>query len=350
MEPTIRVLGRMTPEERLAFGVTEEQQREISDWVMARLGSVIGADGRGGTGTFIELQDGKTALLTARHVVMKCILTGQMTVARLESGVYSVEPSAIIIDSRKDAALLVFENGAFPGATIPYAEWSGRDPAITEGMRVIMSGIVGEWKHPNISTRTIPIVPCLNFWTTVSDPENPRGYLVCDVNEETSLLPTSFGGMSGGPCFSLDRRLLGVNTHEMRRKAGTNQGEFFVTPLAALDNLFQPYVPSSDSPTDYMQQKAFLAFLAVSQNDKHQRVFVMAHVEYFWSPSNLDHWDGRVGRIIGLHFEAPEGTARYFINTKSIFRWNDGNTDEDRLRALYEELEFFLPDTGFEWA
>ena len=77
------------------------------------------------------------------------------------------------------------------------------------------------------------------------------------------------------------------------------------------------------------------------------RIPAMVNVEYFWSRSNPDGPDGRIGRIIAIRFGAPDGAERYVVNTESVFRWYDGDTDEDRLRALHEELDFFLEDTGF---
>lgn len=168
--------------------------------------------------------------------------------------------------------------------------------------------------------------------------------MVCDVDEAESKLPRSFGGMSGGPCITTSRRLLGVNTGEIRRKAGSSPGEFYVTCLSDLRNLFEPYVVPSDAPTDYSYQKACLRFTAASQGNK---VPALVHVEYFWSDSDPDAPHGRVGRIIGACFGEAGGAARYTINTESIFRWYDGDSDEDRLRAASEELDFFLQGTGF---
>jgi hypothetical protein len=339
----------MTPEERQVFGVSEEEERRTRAWLRSRMGSILGANGRGGTGTFIELQDGRMALLTARHVVVRCILTGEMTVLRLaNSRTQSVEPRAITIDSRKDAALLIFDATSLAGDVVPYAEWSAEPPLITKGMPAIISGVVGEWKEPDLVTRTIPVTKWLDFWTAVTEPQGQEGYVVCDVDETNDALPRSFGGMSGGPFITLDRRLLGVNTGEIRRKAGSKKGEFFVTRLADLDNLFHPYVSPVDAPTDYMHQRGLLAFTAVNRRDRRQRVPAMVNVEYFWSRSNPDGPYGRIGRIIAVKFGAPTGAERYIINTESVFRWYDGDGDEDRLRAFHEELIFFLQDTGFE--
>jgi hypothetical protein len=344
-------LERVTPEELEAFGVTDEDARDTSEWLRLRMGTILGADGRGGTGTFIELPDGRAALLTARHVVVRCILTGEMTAARLtELGARSVEPLAIRIDCRKDAAFLVFNADELPGEVVPFKEWSQPAPELVAGIPAIVSGVVGEWKQPDLATRTIPATKWLRFWTGVTDPRDHQGYIVCDVDEANPELPKSFRGMSGGPCISTNRRLLGVNMGEIRRKAGAAQGEFFVTPLSDLGNLFNPYAPPADAPSDYMHQQGRLAFTAVSRNDKRVKVPAVVSVEYLWSRSEPDGPHGRVGRIIAARFGEANGGGRYVINTESVFHWYDGDTDEDRLRALYDELAFFLQDTGFEMA
>lgn len=342
-------LGLMTPEELQSFGVTEEDVRVLGDWLRQRMGTILGADGRGGTGTFIELQDGRVALLTARHVVVRCILTGEMTSARLtEPGALSLEPNAIRIDYRKDAAFLVFKSDELRGEFVPYAEWSQDLPELAAGMPVIVSGVVGEWREPDLATKTIPVTKWLHFWTGITETRDDRGYFVCDVDEADTALPKSFGGMSGGPCISTSHRLLGVNTGEIRRKARSSTGEFFVTRLSDLKNLFDPYIPPADAPTDYTRLEACLAFTAASRKDKRVRVPVVVQVEYFWSRSNPIRPHGRVGRIIAVRFGERRGAGRYVINTESIFHWYNGDSDEDRLRALYEELTFFLQDAGFD--
>jgi hypothetical protein len=162
----------MTPEEQKAFGVTR--------------GAGAGDHGvdspapRGcprrqrarRVGIFIKLEDGRIALLTARHVIVECILTGELTVSRLaQPGVRSAEPKAIRIDHRKDAALLVMNDGALPGEVVPYVEWSRGGQAISKGMAGIVSGVVGEWRQPDEKTRTIPMTMVLNFWTAVTEPD-----------------------------------------------------------------------------------------------------------------------------------------------------------------------------------
>lgn len=339
----------MTPEELQSFGVSEDDERATGDWLRQRMGTILGADGRGGTGTFIELKDGRVALLTARHVVVRCILTGEMTSARLaEPMACSIEPRAIRIDCRKDAAFLVFDASDLQGEFVPYAEWSPALPELAARTPVIVSGVVGEWKELDLATKSIPITKWLQFWTGITEPRDHQGYIVCDVNEADAKLPRSFGGMSGGPCITTSRRLLGVNTGEIRRKAGSSTGEFYVTRLSDLQNLFEPHVPPPDAPTDYMYQKASLGFTAASRENREVKVPAVVHVEYFWSASDPDAPHGRVGRIIGARFGEADGAGRYIVNTESIFHWYDGDSDEDRLRALYEELAFFLQDTGFD--
>lgn len=338
----------MTPEQLTAFGVTADEERDTNEWIMSHMGCVLGSDGRGGSGTFIELDDGRLAFLTARHVIVQCILTGEMTVSRLNSSgaAHSAEPDAIRIDCNKDAAYLILNANKFEGSRLPYAALSQLQKDISVGMPVIVSGVVGEWKQPDVIARVIPQIKVLYYWTGVTDPENDRQLIVCDVDESNSELPLSFGGMSGGPCFSLDRILLGVNIHEIRRKPGTKLGEIQVVRINKLKNLFEPFQVPPGSPEDYMRQEVTGIFWAIKQDNESQKVRMAVKVEFFWSLSNPDAKFGRFGRIIGLCLNLSEGAKRYPINCESVFKY-EGDTRADRLKALQEELDYFLMDTDF---
>jgi len=335
----------MTREEMEVFGVTEVQEKNIESWISSRLACIVGADGRGGSGVFVQLEDGHLAVLTACHVVISCILTGEITVCRMSSCQRSYEPTSIRIDGPNDVALLIVDRDLFDGAfSLLFSEWTCSSVNLSKGMPAIISGIVGEWKHINIKERIIPQFTKLHYWTSISNPDAQCGMISYNVDKSNSEIPNSFGGMSGGPAFSIDQKLLGINTEEVPLL-----GEILVTPISKLYSLHTPFQPSEKAPQDYMRQEAILAFEAKEQRtdktkNKKQHTGVtipmQVYVEYFWSRSSPDSNDGHIGRIFALRFRNSDSASRYIMNTEAIFRWYDGDTDEDRLMALKEELEY----------
>lgn len=334
----------------MAFGVTADEEQAANDWIMSHLGSVLGADGRGGSGTFIELADSRLALLTARHVVVRCILTGEMTVLRFRStsagAAQSAEPDAIRIDCNKDAAYLLLDPKKFEGDRLPYSSWSRSQKDVSVGMPVIISGVVGEWKAPDVTSRVIPQTKVLCYWTSIANQENDRQLMVCDVDESNSELPRSFKGMSGGSCFSLERTLLGVTVHEIRRRPGTKIGEIQVVPINAIRNLFEPFQLPPGSPVDYMCQKVRGVFWAVREDSSSERVRMSVNAEFFWSLSNPATQYGRFGRLVGLQLNLRGGAERYPINCESVFCY-EGSSAQEMTSALQEEISYFLLGTGF---
>lgn len=319
------------------------------DWIQQRLGCVFGRDGRGGTGIFIDLEDGGLALLTARHVVVGCILTGEVTVGRLDRpGLKSIAPTEIRIDNRRDAAFLLVDREILDVATVPHFEWSNRDVEISHGMVVIVSGVVGEWKAPDSENRRIPQIKTLHLNTQVVDPEDSRGRIVCYVDERHMQMPSSFKGMSGGPCFSEDRRILGIITEEVRRKPGTHDGEILVTRLADLRSLFEKMQPALSDLT--VQRQASMDFWAASDNPRGCRVNASVFAQFLSVGNPFEVSQERIGRIIAMKIVTPPAAERYIIQCCSTFTWSGGYTDEELQRALEEELAFFLRETGFTLA
>lgn len=311
---------------------------ETQKWIEERLASIFGADGRGGSGIFVYLEDGRLAVLTARHVVVSCVLTGALTIPISEPPCYSVEPTAIRIDGLNDVALLLIDSGIFSGEALSFKEWTCPGTKVYKGMSVITSGDVGEWKQLDPETRTISLIKVLHLCANVT---NSSGMITCDVDTSIVDLPTSFRGMSGGPLFSINRHFLGVNAEELSCSQGR---AILVTPVEKLTNLYTPFRPTENALLDYMRQPAKYEFWAVEKNGQ-RRIRMSVCAEYWWSKSSPDVPDGCIGRIISVQF----GTNTPAMDIELVFRWYDSNTDEERRKALEEELVFFLENTGFEF-
>lgn len=334
----------ISPENRKAFGVTEVEEGHLVNWVTNRMGRVLDAQGRGGSGTFIRLEDGQLALSTARHVVINCILSGELTVARLNAPGRSVEPKAIWIDTNKDAALLLLHEEKLTGDAIPYGDWPGWDNELVEGAPAIIAGVVGDWTAPSIVDRNIYQTKILYYWTGVSDLNN-NDLIICDVDESNIELPDTFSGMSGGPCISLSRKLLGVNTAEKRRKPGTMKGEFLITRISALSNLFDRF-SSFPSDADCEFKAKSIVFDATELNTG-KRAEMTVLVGFNRSGSNLHEKYGHFGIIRGLVILNSSDTKRYRINCIHKFDVSGEGAEEDRAQTLRDELAFFLGDIDF---
>jgi len=226
------LLTVMNESDRVKFGITEKDEIEITEFILRRVGYVFAKNGRGGSGIWVETLDGRTALLTARHVVIAAVLSGELSVSYFASGVArSVGINALSIDPTHDAALVYpFEPSLVP-ERLSVEDWDPAGmPAIHGGAPVISTGVPGEFKAtPNVELRKIDWMKTLLYWTAVIDPERD-GAIVCDVDESNPNIPKSFRGISGGPLFDINRRLLGVNWAEKRRIKGGTDGVLRVTP------------------------------------------------------------------------------------------------------------------------
>ena len=336
--------GSITAEECAAFGVTQDEAREISTWLLERVGYAIGSTGRGGSGIFVEAPDGRTALLTARHVLIPCILSGEVTVAHYASGkARSVETNALRMASRADAALIFLPPDSVSLPRLSRSDWDPlAAPALSKGVGLISVGAPGIWKSkPDLARRVIDTMKTLLFWTAVIDPRDNSGFIVCDVDENIKSLPSTFRGMSGGPVVDTDRRLVGINKGEYRKAP---DGRLLATPRDAWKDLYYPFEPPDDMPTDYVRQAAILGLKARHEaaDPRATPVDISLACEFLWSPSKPEHQYGEIGRVFAVTFGSSAETTRYIANTESIFFLPPGHDDESRYQALREEAQFFL--------
>lgn len=342
----------MTPEERALFGISEQQEQEISSWVLERVGYVLGATGRGGSGVFVELPDGRTALLTAGHVLIPAILSGEVTVAHYNSGkAVSVEPAAVRMARRADAALIFLPATLTIPARLPTADWDPRGGGVAApklGDGLISAGAPGAWKaEPDLARRVISSMKTLLFWTAVIDPKDHDGLLVADVDEKLQDLPSTFRGMSGGPVFTIDRRLIGVNHGEHR---GVSDGRLYAVHRADWDDLLHPFDPPADMPVDFNRQEMGAVLYARHElaPSNSAPVLFTFEAEFFWSPSNPDHQYGEIGRVVCVTVGNSPETRRYRINVESIFHLPPDHTEEERAGELQREAMLMLKSMRYE--
>lgn len=110
-------------------------------------GVVVGATGRGGSGTCVQLEDGPIALLTAKHVVIECLRnTGRVAIAAY--GKPFGDPLEIRMDSSQagDAAYLVFQTARTPEEFVPFSKWTTSRTDLVLGQRVIACGYPGAFR------------------------------------------------------------------------------------------------------------------------------------------------------------------------------------------------------------
>lgn len=331
-----------------AFGLTETQASELSDWIQARVGHVLGASGRGGSGVFVEAPDGRTALLTARHVLIPAVLSGEASVVvphGPDKG-RCAKVVALRAARRADAALLYLETDVSV-ARITLREWDPRMmPQVLRGQGVVAAGAPGEWKStPNLDERSIELTRVLLFWTALTE-TNANGQLQCDVDESVRALPRSFKGMSGGPMFDLQRHLIGINKSEHR---DVLDGNLFATRRDAWEDLFHPFEPPPNAPTDYIIQKALHTFRVRPRGSAGDTGTIDAAFlcEFLWSPSEPDYRYGELGRVTGMQLALGQGPENYIINIESTFHLPSNHDEVSRREALEEEVRFLLDSMGY---
>ena len=326
------------------LGITESQYQETNDWLMARMGCVLGSSGRGGSGIFIELKDGNKALLTAKHVLVRVVASGEVSVSSTASeSTYSIEPRAIRMHPRMDIAYMIMPKEMLIPAYIPYNNWFAERPVNPNGEQAIFAGAVGEWKsQPNLLNRSIHTTKILQIWTdTEKCLEDPEEVCIA-INRENAGLPESFAGMSGGPVIDRTKSLLGIMVRENFRPHPTQV--FFIPQKYALD-LCTPFVPASDAPTDYEMTPCGIDFYAKDRIGEIEGPILCRLFFEFWkSRKHPDATRGLLCRTTGLLI--GNGT-RYPINVESIVDiYEESHSQINQLMNL--EAEMILNSSNFK--
>ena len=311
----------------------------FSDWIHARLGYVFGNDGKGGSGTSVQLMDGSSALLTARHVVIDCILTGSIQVGNVGDQHMAI-PKRIWISARTDAAYIISSNPNPRSETLSFADWTSPPLHISAGHLVYPSGVPGSWKIIDSEKRALPRIKALVYESTLANPPQQGSFIICNVNEKDLRLPKSFRGMSGGALFSADKRFLGILDSEVRDGSGGGERKIRVTPIQDLEELHGP----NQLPLPiHMGQKVDGKFPLVQIGNPTRKAVIQVHGDMCRS---LIQPGFSFGRIRMIRFLTPPEAADYSITMESIFYPTD-DSDAGRKAAFDQELRLILSSIGW---
>jgi hypothetical protein len=280
-----------------AFGFTKKlQARRLYEWTRRRMGLAFDADGKLGSGVFLRMRNGHVALLTARHVVVAHLLSGDLTMQSCLSKEESFAPGAITVDPSHDAALLYVPVGRH----IPHF-LEERDlliPAVRVGDPIVCNGAPGEWKSPpDLLRRTFERIKVLHYMTATTAVSELE--IVCDVDEGEPALPSSFGGMSGGPATTLDRALVGINVRE-RRDIRPGDGVIEVLPLEAFRLMLSQDELLPGPRNDYVGTRRETSFVLTRPGPRARHLVCVVrymHCESLAAPNEIG---GRVAVVTKL--------------------------------------------------
>ncbi len=314
-----------------------DSDRALAKELVKFSGLVAGSNGRGGSGTCVQLEDGAIALLTAKHVVLECLRnTGRVGIAAY--GVKFQEPALIRMDSSQygDAAYLVFKDVPVTHKALPFAVWTKNRTDIRVGQHVLVCGFPGAFRK--IEGRSVtPTV----IWVGDQILAIEGNRVVSGIDETIKGVPSTFGGLSGAGLFSDDGRFIGVAIEEKRR-VSRQRGELCSILPGEFPELYTPFSMPPEAPSgEYHAERRVVSMTLLKPDGSGVQAIVGVMAECLWSAINPDHECGRVGRLLSLEFNIPGIETHYPININSTFTWS-GDTEEDRLKAIHEEFKFLL--------
>ncbi|MHB2025078.1 MAG: S1 family peptidase [Elusimicrobiota bacterium] len=319
-----------------------EVSKDVARKLASCAGIVVGADGKGGSGTCVRLEDGQIAMLTAKHVVLECLRgSGELYISAPFFEAKLRRPRMARMDSAQqaDAAFLVFNDPSPKIEPIPFDEWTTNDPELKVDTPVLACGFPGRLRA--VDERTIkPQFGHLKDRILSLDGHTA----ICGIDESREKLPT-FEGMSGGGLFSYTGRFLGIITDE-RRRMTSNYGEVHSLRPSGYEELYKPFkLPGEPPKGGYLGQKRSVA-ISLKNPDGSVLATVGCLAELLWASQDPTHPHARVGRLLTLEFIYPKGEMHYPINIESLFTWTD-DSEEGQMAALRDEFKFLLMRMGW---
>lgn len=196
---------------------SEEAYRSHLEWIFNRTSSIFSEDSLCGSGVPIITLDGRKAVLTAKHVVVRAIWSGEVTIQPFPTiGIRTTIAYNVWIDRVHDLAVVFLRDDQAPVENfIPV----GTQPNFAnDGDLISCNGSPFEKNQDAIKKNKKSGIPVFTYFSYITkklksgDPIYHRA----DVLEGQHEIPKSFEAMSGGPVFSATHKLLGINIHEKR--------------------------------------------------------------------------------------------------------------------------------------
>ena len=313
--------------------MSREADEALAKELLPFVAVVFGSNGKGGSGTCVELADGSIAVLTAKHVVLECLRnTGHVGI-----GAYNVryqEADLIRMDSSQDgdAAYLEFKKRPTTVKAVPFAEWTMTRPDLAAGQRVIAVGFPGALRRRE-GNRMIPNPAWLRDRIHAVE----RNRVVSGLNEREEGVPPTLGGLSGAGLFSDDGKFIGVVVEEKRRITET-RGELYTLLPSEFGELYTPFTYPQSSAGPFHVENQALRMTLLRPDGQGILAIVGVLVEYAWSTKDPAF---KHGRLYSLEFIIPGIDRHYPININSHFTW-DGDTEEDQAKAAQEAFKWLL--------
>lgn len=188
-------------------------------WAKARSAAIVNSFGFGGSGVFLLPQSsafaGESVVGTARHVIVQCLASGEMTVgACMTSGHRSSYHTTVISSMQRDFAVIILPEVKAPHKVVRVRKIE--QETIHNGSKVLLCGLPAALRTGKTDTlnKTIEraFVVCFSSRTT----RLALGSVDVPITRPSGL-PKKLGGMSGGAAYVANgcrRVLYGVIIHQ----------------------------------------------------------------------------------------------------------------------------------------
>ena len=297
-----------------------EKPESFKKEVLRRIVLLNGASGGLGSGLLVEHPSGGTGVLTALHVAVRAILQNKLTASFTRVSNLEIEPIALRLAARSDAALLKFSRPLPQGALSikdwqslgHESSWSNKDVysiGLPAFMRRKRSGLRAWWNRADGV-----VIPCK---LTSMNADN----LVVGEIPVGSRVSSSLAGISGGPVFSEGGELIGINTIES--VIGNKVTELHITPRQNWGDLIEPFRPGDELDDYEFSRQQFHSHLGL--RNPGTQIFdgpffhAVVNGGVWRSRSKPEHKWGCYGRIENILIDG----SRYPINIESVYSIQD---------------------------
>lgn len=316
---------------------------EISLRIAKMTAMVVGADGKGGSGSCVQTEDGSIAVLTAKHVLIECLRnTGELYVSVPVSNIEFQRPKTIRMDStdQGDAALLYF-NSPISTPFVPIDQWTKRNANIEIGQRTLSLGFPASGK----TIEGKKISANINFLEDRILSINGEK-IYCGINEKHPGMPKTLQGLSGGGIYNAKGEFLGIVIAE-KRNTEKGLGELEIILPEAFQEIFTSFKIPPDGPGPGFMAEEYPISFTMRNIEGKEFATIEVGAQLFWSKTNPENKFGRVGRLVTFVIKIPQKKTLYPINIESLFFWSE-DSPEARLAAAREEVKFFLRRINWE--